>query len=36
MKNAELKILDYFLSTPVHDLEYLILVSNASVTLGRK
>ena len=35
MKNAELKTLDYFLSIPVHDLEYLIPVSNAPVSLGR-
>ena len=34
MKNAELKTLDYFLSIPVHDLEYLIPVSNGPVTLG--
>ena len=35
MKNAELKTLDYFLSIPVHDLGYLIQVSNAPVTLGQ-
>ena len=34
MKNVELKSLDDFLSTPVHDLGYLIPVSNAQVTLG--
>ena len=34
MKNAELKTLDYFLSIPVHDLEYFIPVSNGPVTLG--
>ena len=34
MKNSELKTLDDFFSVPVHDLGYLIPVSNDPVTLG--